>query len=103
MTDLLQQELRVRFRSTTEVRLTDVARLLDALEDDPANADALERLTRHFHALAGLGGTYGFPRISELGDEAEGSIPRAAAPTRELVMRWRALIAEVTRELEGSA
>lgn len=102
MTDLLQQELRARFRSTTEVRLTDVARLLDALDDEPANADALQRLARHFHAFAGLGGTYGYPRVSELGDEAEGSVPKGAAPTRELVARWRALIAEVERELEQS-
>ena len=102
MTDLLQQELRARFRSTTEVRLTDIPRLLDALEEDGTNTDALQRLARHFHALSGLGGTYGYPRISELGNEAESSIRKGSAPTRELVARWRALIAEVARELEAS-
>ncbi|HEX2060883.1 MAG TPA: Hpt domain-containing protein, partial [Thermoanaerobaculia bacterium] len=71
MTDTLLQELRARFRETTEVRLQDVGRLLDALAADARDADALQRLARHFHALAGLGATYGYPRISELGDAAE--------------------------------
>jgi CheY-like chemotaxis protein len=102
MTDPLQHELRARFRSTTEVRLLDVARLLDALEEDATNGDALQRLARHFHALAGLGGTYGYPRVSEFGDELEASIPKNAAPARPVIARWRALIAEVERELEAT-
>jgi CheY-like chemotaxis protein len=99
MTDLLLQDLRARFRATTEVRLQDVARLLDVLEEDPQNGDALQRLARHFHALAGLGATYGYPRVSEIGDEAETAVPKSA-PSRALLTRWRALVAEVTRELE---
>ena len=100
MTDLLLGDLRLRFRATTEVRLQDVARLLDTLEKNPADDDALQRLARHFHALAGLGGTYGYPRVSELGDEAESSI--AKKPSPELLSRWRECVAEVKRELEAT-
>lgn len=103
MTDTLLQELRARFRETTEVRLQDVGRLLDALGADASDADALQRLARHFHALAGLGATYGYPRISELGDTAEETIlpltKAGHAPSPELLNAWRALMDGVAREL----
>jgi hypothetical protein len=43
-----------------------------------------------------MGATYGFPRVSELGDEGEGlfhSPPEIAVP------RWRELVDEIEREL----
>jgi chemotaxis protein histidine kinase CheA len=103
MTDVLMEELRVRFRETAAVRLHEMASLLDALERDRGDGVSLEKLARHFHALAGLGATYGFPRITELGDEAEDSIASLArgakSPTESLLARWRELVAAVTTEL----
>ena len=70
--------------------------LLAALERDRADAEALQKLARHFHALAGLGATYGYPRVSELGDEGEGAIlpmtRSGIVPPAELVARWRELV-----------
>ena len=77
--------LRAHFRESTTERLREMRSLLDALDDD-----ARERLARHFHALAGLGATYGYPRISELGDEGE----RTNDP-----VRWRELVDAVDRAL----
>lgn len=103
MTDPLQQELQARFRETTRVRLQDMATQLETLERDPAHLSALQALSRAFHALAGMGGTYGFARVSELGDEAEASIlplmrQRASVPPA-LVQRWREILDEVTAEI----
>ena len=78
-------ELRAHFRESTAERLREMRSLLDSLDDD-----ARERLARHFHALSGLGATYGYPRISELGEEGE----RTNDPAR-----WRELVDAVARAL----
>ena len=80
MSDALMASLRAQFRASTTERLREMTSLLDALDGDPG---ARERLERHFHALAGLGATYGYPRISELGDAGE----RTEDPAR-----WRELV-----------
>jgi diguanylate cyclase (GGDEF)-like protein len=99
MTEALLGELRVRFRETTASRLQEMRELLDALERDLADSVALQKLARHFHALAGLGATYGYPRVSELGDEGEGAIlpmtRSGATPPAALLARWRELAAGV--------
>jgi len=103
MSDALMEELRVRFRETAAVRLHEMTSLLDALERDRGDAAALQKLGRHFHALSGLGATYGFPRISELGDEAEDAIVplerSAKSPTDAQLARWRELVRAVSTEL----
>lgn len=105
MTDGLMQDLRVRFRETTAARLLEMWPLLDALEQNPADASALLKLSRHFHALAGLGATYGYPRVSELGDEAESAIVplvrNGEPPPRPLLARWRELVSTVAAALEA--
>ena len=85
MSDELMANLRAYFRESTAERLREMRSLLDSLDDD-----ARERLARHFHALSGLGATYGYPRISELGEEGE----RTNDPAR-----WRELVDAVTRVL----
>lgn len=79
-------ELRERFRAATIPRLAVMSALLDRLARDPADAEARRELTRHFHGLAGMGGTHGFPRVSELAEEAEEG-------------RWREVVREIEREL----
>jgi HPt (histidine-containing phosphotransfer) domain-containing protein len=92
-------ELRAYFLESSRARLGELRAALDALPD----TQAMQLVARHFHAFAGLGGTYGFARISELGDEAEETtIPLARsgdAPDAATVARWRALADEIEREL----
>lgn len=85
-------ELRDRYRENSRPRLEEMRAALDAL---PAG-EALQVLARHFHAFSGMGGTYGFPRVSELGDEGEGLF---ASPLENAIPRWRELVDEIEREL----
>ncbi|HUR80083.1 MAG TPA: diguanylate cyclase [Thermoanaerobaculia bacterium] len=103
MSDSLLADLRVRFRDAARTRLVEMTVLLGCLERDPCDAAALQQLARHFHALAGMGGTYGFPRVSELGDEAEASMlpvqKRGAADSAQIA-RWWQLVNAIALELE---
>lgn len=107
MTDALLQDLRGRFRETARVRLEEMTSLLAQLEGDPSDAKVLEKLATHFHGLAGMGATYGFPRVSELGDEAEGLIlplgKRGRAPDAATLTRWRDILAEIHAALDQGA
>jgi chemotaxis protein histidine kinase CheA len=103
MTDTLVEELRARFRQTARIRLDEMVSLLAQLEEEPSERAALERLASHFHGLAGMGGTYGFPRISTLGDEAEDSIAPlldgSRSPDPATLARWRGMVAEMGASL----
>ncbi len=92
-------ELRAYFRESSRARLIELRDALDRLPD-PA---AMQAVVRHFHSFAGMGGTYGFPRVSELGDEAEATtIPLSrsgTSPDAATVARWRELADEIEREL----
>ena len=57
-------QLQRRFLDGIERRLADMTVELDRA----ANADALMRM---FHSLAGIGGTYGFQRITEISRRCE--------------------------------
>jgi len=106
MSDPLLEELRERFRETSRARVREMRSLLDALLRDAAAPDVVRRLSRHFHALAGLGATYGFPLVSDLGDEAEGSILPFARqgdrPSEQVIARWREITAEIERDLSDA-
>jgi CheY-like chemotaxis protein len=103
VTDTLLGDLRGRFRETSRIRLDEMASLLAALERDREDAASLQKLAKHFHGLAGMGGTYGFPRVSHLGDEAEATImpfvKRGAVPDAASVARWKEVAAEIAAEL----
>jgi len=105
MTDGMLEDLKLRFRETTAERLSEIRALLGILENDRTDAVALQKLFRHFHALAGLGTTYGYPRVTELGDEGESSIlpveRSGSIPTAAMLARWRALALEVERAIGG--
>ena len=106
MTGTLLGDLRGRFRETSRIRLDEMASLLSALERDPRDVESLRNLAKHFHGLAGMGGTYGFPRVSQLGDEAEAEllplVNRSAAPDASLIARWKEIVAEIVGELRGT-
>lgn len=104
MTDALLDDLRVRFRDSALVRVRAMAGLLEQMQRDPADAAALRLLGKHFHGLAGMGGTYGFRRVSEIGDEAEAVIlplvSRGEFPDAAAMARWREMVAEIEHELD---
>lgn len=97
MSDALQEELRVHFHESTAERVREMGALLDALERDREDAASLQKLARHFHALAGLGTTYGHPRITELGEEGEASMD---VLSEAALARWRALVVAVESVLK---
>lgn len=103
MSDVLMQSLRVRFRETAAERLREMNAQLELLESDPHDTSTVQRLARHFHGLAGLGATYGYPAVSELADEGEATIlPLAKSgvpPPSALLARWRTLVAAMQQEI----
>lgn len=96
-------ELRDRFRESMRPRIAAMELLVAAIRRDAGNANAVDCLARHFHALAGLGSSYGFPLVSSLADEGEDSampIARAAStPDHAHVERWSELVAAIAREI----
>ena len=101
--DELLAELRERFRETAASRLEEMRALIARLQIHRDDRDALDRLSRHFHGMAGLGATYGYPAISELGDAGEATliplVRRAATPTDADIASWLVLVGQMTDAL----
>ncbi len=81
-------ELREYYRESSHERTAELRAAFDRGD--------LDEIRRHFHAFSGMGGTYGFPRISVLGDEAEGLMK---SPDATALVRCRELMDEIAREL----
>jgi len=64
-------ELKEQYVRRSSERLGKIIELLGILANKPTDFDVLRQLSRHFHWLAGSGTMYGFPKISELGADAE--------------------------------
>jgi HPt (histidine-containing phosphotransfer) domain-containing protein len=65
------------------------------------DASGLDDLHRYFHRLAGSGGSYGFPEITESGRAAEHAVVRMVGETRTLQREdFEALDAHVLRVAE---
>jgi chemotaxis protein histidine kinase CheA len=62
--------LRSEFRDNTRSRLVAMNGLLEQLRREPDSA-RLRELERHFHGLAGLGGTYGYSSVTSASREGE--------------------------------
>ncbi|HEX9982420.1 MAG TPA: response regulator [Thermoanaerobaculia bacterium] len=101
------EELRAHFRETAANRLAEMARCITTLLADPRDAGCFNTLSRHFHGLAGLGTTYGFPRISELADVGEAEtielLRHHAAPDVLRIHHWGALIEQMSAAIAGEA
>lgn len=106
MTSDIADTLRIRFRASTAARLREMVTLVDALDRDAGDRQSLDALARHFHGLTGLGATYGFPSISTLAEEGEGTVlPLARGsgePDAPTLARWRELIAAIETELSAA-
>jgi chemotaxis protein histidine kinase CheA len=101
------RQFRDLFVRTASERAGEMETLLADLREAPGDAAPLASLERHFHGLVGTGGTYGFPRVSELAAEGEldcqGVLQRSSAPSSEQLERWGLLVAEIRLALGGAA
>ena len=88
----MNDALRDLYRESSRPRLQEMREALDAWPTE----EARKKLKHHFHSFSGMGGTYGFPRVSELGDEGEELL---RSPDAGAVARWRELVDEIEREL----
>lgn len=59
--------MRAQFLTRANERLARVAETIARLEKQPTDAKALADVRQHFHWLAGAGGTYQLPEVSNLG------------------------------------
>jgi chemotaxis protein histidine kinase CheA len=104
MNDELLAELAGQFRASLRDRLETMRTLVARLDGDRADRETLVLVHRHFHGLAGLGGTYGFPRVSEIAAAAEAAcdaVLEAAPPDDAFIALLRNAIDSIGREAGG--
>jgi chemotaxis protein histidine kinase CheA len=102
MNDELLAELAAQFRTSLRERLETMRALVARLDGDRADRETLILVHRHFHGLAGLGGTYGFPRVSEISAAAEAACDDALA-TAPLDDAFIALLGNAIDSIEREA
>lgn len=73
MSDWDQQfaAMRAQFLARANDRLSLAAGVLYRLEQQPTDITTMQDMRQHFHWLAGVGGTYKIPGVSDLGAAAE--------------------------------
>lgn len=86
--------LQRRFLDGVERRLAHMSTELDAAAD----ADALMRM---FHSLAGIGGTYGFPRVSEISRRCEEMCTTAMEEKRAMQPKERVSLHVAVAAIRG--
>lgn len=82
--------LRSRFLAGLTKRVREMNVTIDLLAAGRGEDVTEETLARHFHSLAGIGGTYGFPEITFLaraGEEACAAGERHDGPSRVALLR----------------
>lgn len=65
------QELKQQFIFRSRERLSAIENLLDQMQYRPGDSNLLREIRKHFHWLAGSGGTYGFDEITQWGTYGE--------------------------------
>ena len=97
------EDLPERFRQKARERLEEMSAMLDVIELHAPFPGSLERLARHFHTLAGLGATSGYPEVSRLGDAGEALLQPIVREGREVeageLKTLRELVDGITRAL----
>ncbi|HEY6929867.1 MAG TPA: Hpt domain-containing protein [Thermoanaerobaculia bacterium] len=90
------QTLRDQFLRGAPERFGRIETALGRLENDCSDTDALCSLRAEFHALSGLGGTYGFPQVTRLGTEGEtqcdGRLTAGSRPSAADIAAWKLLL-----------
>jgi diguanylate cyclase (GGDEF)-like protein len=97
------QTLRDQFLQGSVARLERIESDLGRLGSDPGDSQALADLRLAFHGFSGLGGSYGFPKVTMLGRDGERQCDALGAEAREPgkadVAAWRALLDGLRSEL----
>lgn len=96
--------LRDQFLRGSEARILRMSEAIRRLREEPADREALRSLWTEFHGFSGLGGTYGFPRVSALGREGEARgdaffAPEPAPLSSADLAAWDALLAAIRTDL----
>lgn len=102
MNDELLAELAEQFRVGSLERLETMRTLVARFEQDRQDRETLTLIHRHFHGLAGLGGTYGFPLVSTIAAEAETAcdeVLEAASSDDPFIASLRNAIDAIEREV----
>jgi diguanylate cyclase (GGDEF)-like protein len=97
------EALRAQFLRRSHARIEMARHLLGQLAETPGDRPALEELMRFFHSLAGVGTSFGFPRVTALAKEGEleclalmhGEGP--VSPTE--IENWTRLVGALAHEL----
>jgi diguanylate cyclase (GGDEF)-like protein len=99
------RELREHYVRGSGKRLEQLSFDLVRLSENPADLEALRALKRIFHGLSGSGTTYGFPRITALGQRGERICDQFLCtdqvPAPEHLIEWQELCRELVSEFEG--
>ncbi len=77
------EALREQFLSGSAARLDRIEADLQRLSRVPGDSEALTDLRLAFHGFSGLGGSYGFPKVTMLGQDGERHCDAVAADGRE--------------------
>ncbi len=77
-------QLQQKFLLRLAVRLDQLAEQLDGVAQEPDDRTSLDDVMRGFHSLAGIGGTYGFPEITERARQAEHFCARTLRARRRI-------------------
>ncbi|HET7745950.1 MAG TPA: response regulator, partial [Vicinamibacteria bacterium] len=95
--------LRAQFVRRSEARLEAAARVLARLREAPEDRARLQELMRFFHSLAGVGTSFGFPRLTAVAKEGEleclALLRTDAAPTATEIENWSRLLGALAHEL----
>jgi diguanylate cyclase (GGDEF)-like protein len=107
MTDLekMLRGFREQFVRGSGERFSRVALRLTRLEEDPTDVEALRDLRLEFHGFCGLGGTYGFPQVTQLGllgeKQCDALLSAGAAPGEADLGSWRLLSGKLRSQITG--
>ena len=98
MSEELEQvlaQLRREYVAESPARLEELRKYVAAFR--AGEPDARQSLIVHFHRLAGSGGSYGFPEISELGRSMERWLKSTPPPGPEQAARLDEAVDQLTR------
>jgi diguanylate cyclase (GGDEF)-like protein len=94
-------ELQREYLRDAPARLAELRKDLQAFRN--GEVDALDSLRMRFHRLAGSGGSYGFPRVTEIARAMEQRILTPPPPTPQEAERFEQAIADLKTALDQSA
>jgi diguanylate cyclase (GGDEF)-like protein len=100
------EHLRAQFIRRSHAKIEMAGGLLSTLAETPDDTRSLQDVMRFFHGLAGVGTSFGFPRVTALAKEGEleclALIRDQAHPSSSELENWRRLLGALTHELEAA-